>query len=330
MAAYKDYYETLGVPKAATEKEIRSAFRKLAAKHHPDRNPDDPGAEERFKEINEAYTVLSDPEKRTFYDQYGSTSGAPPFGGQPHGGQQPGGQPFGGGFPGGAQGGRVYSNVDPEQFAGFSDFFQTLFGGGAGVSGGFSSGGFSGSFGQGDPFGSVRRSPGPQQPSAEAEYPVDLAEAYQGGESTFTVGGNRVTVTLPPGVRHGQKLRLRGQAPGGGDLLLVVRHKPHPVFALDGDTIRVTVDVPAPIAALGGEVRVATLDGPVEMTLPAGSSSGRVLRLRGQGWPTKGGGRGDELAEVRVTVPADLTDEQREHWEALRGAVEVKEGAAAR
>ena len=316
MAAYKDYYETLGVPKSATEKEIRSAFRKLAAKHHPDRNPDDPSAEDRFKEINEAYTVLSDSEKRAFYDQYGSASGAPPYGGQP----------FGGGFQGGTQGGRVYTNVDPEQFAGFSDFFQTLFGGGAG-----GSGGFSGGFGQGDPFGSVRHAPGqPRQAIAEAEYPVDLLEAYRGGESTFTVGGKRVTVTLPPGVRQGQKLRLRGQAPGGGDLLLKVRHKPHPVFALDGDTIRVTVDVPAPVAALGGTVRVATLDGPVEMTLPAGSSSGRVLRLRGQGWPRKDGGRGDELAEVRVTVPSELTGEQREHWEALRTALEAKEHAAAR
>ena len=313
MAAYKDYYETLGVPRSATDKEIRSAFRKLAAKHHPDRNPDDPQAEERFKEINEAYTVLSDPEKRTFYDQYGSASGPPPFAG---------GQPGGGG--------RVYTNVDPEQFAGFSDFFQGLFGGGMG---GFQdmSGGFSGGFGRSDPFGAERRQTvrQPQQRTAEAEYPVDLLTAYRGGESTFTVGGKRVTVTLPKGVRDGQKLRLRGQAPGGGDLLLVVRHQPHPVFDLDGDTVRVTVEVPAPVAALGGKVRVETLDGPVDMTLPTGSSSGRVLRLRGQGWPKKGGGRGDELAEVRVSVPTSLSDEQREHWEALRALLDEKEHVTA-
>lgn len=311
MAAYKDYYDVLGVPRSASQKEIRGAFRKLAAKHHPDRNPDDPSAEERFKEINEAYTVLSDPEKRKVYDQFGSTSGAPPFAG------------------GGT--GRVYTNVDAEQFAGFSDFFQTLFGGGmGGFSGaGGATHGYGGEgFGRSDPFGGRRA---PQRRSVEAEYPVDLLEAYRGGESTFTVDGNRVTVTLPPGVRDGQKLRLRDQAPGGGDLLLVIRHKPHPVFKLDGDAVRVTVDVPDHTAALGGTIRVPTLDGPVETTLPQGSSSGRVLRLRGKGWPKKEGGRGDELAEIRVTVPTDLSDAQRAHYEALRDAAPgTRERAAAR
>lgn len=305
MAAYKDYYDILGVPKTATEKEIRSAFRKLAAKHHPDRNLDDAGAEERFKEINEAYTALSDPEKRKIYDQFGTTSGQAPYGGH--------------------QGGRVYSHVDPEQASQYSDFFQTLFGGGMGgfvggsadmAGAGFTSGGFS----RGDPFAGSRQTPRRQAKprSVEAEFPVDVQHAYRGGDSTFMVGGKRVTVSVPPGVRDGQKLRLRGQAPGGGDLLLVIRHEEHPVFTVDGDTVRVTVDVPDHTAALGGTVRVETLDGPVEMTLPASSSSGRVLRLRGQGWPKKGGGRGDELAEVRVSVPSQLTEAQRDHYESLR------------
>lgn len=313
MAAYKDYYETLGVPKTATDKEIRSAFRKLAAKHHPDRNPDDPGAEDRFKEVNEAYTVLSDEEKRKVYDQFGTASGPPPFSG--------------------GRGGRVYTNVDSEQFAGFSDFFQHLFGGGmGGYAGGAPdmAGGFTTSYGAGDPFAGGRQpSRAPAARGAEAELPVELMQAYRGGETTFEVGGNRVTVTLPEGVRDGQKLRLRGQAPGGGDLLLVIRHRPHPRFDLDGYTVRVTVDVPDHTAALGGEVRVDTLDGPVEMTLPAGSSSGRVLRLRGKGWPKKGGGRGDELAEIRVTVPAELSTAQRKHYEALQDVAEEKVSSTA-
>ena len=294
MAAFKDYYQILAVPKSATQKDIKTAFRKLAAKHHPDRNPDDPAAEERFKEVNEAYTVLSDEEKRRFYDQYGTTDGRPPF------------------APGGA-GGQVYSNFDPEQMAGFSDFFQSLFG----------FGGFEATSARGaDPFAGARSRPLLQ--SAEAELPIDLLDAYRGGERTITVGSRRIDVTVPRGTRDGGKLRLRGQAPGGGDLILKLRLKPHPTFKLDGDNVRVRVLVPDYRAVLGGSVRVPTLDGDVEMTIPPGTQSGRVLRLRNVGWTKRGGGRGDELAEIVVAIPDAASEDQLELYQRLAEIAEAQ------
>lgn len=302
MASYKDYYQILGVERDASQPEIRAAFRKLAAKHHPDRNPDDAGAEERFKEINEAYTALSDPEKRKIYDQYGATGNVPPFAQQ-------------GGF----------RTVSSEEFAGFSDFFQSLFGGRMGSRGFTVEGGFGDVFGGAAggfrPEGAQPRGAGRRR-GAEATLEVGLEEAYRGGETTFRVDGKGLTVSLPPGVRNGSRLRLRGQAPGGGDLILVVRHARHPVFTVHGDDVRVRVDVPDYRAALGGAVRVPTLDGEVEMTLPEGTTSGRVLRLRGQGWPRKGGGRGDELAEVRVVVPKEPTPEQEALYRELEALAE--------
>ena len=305
MASYKDYYETLGVAKDASQEEIRRAFRKAAAKHHPDRNPDDAGAEERFKEINEAYTALSDPEKRKIYDTYGSTGQVPPgaWGGAgAHG-------------PAGPQGRTVWTNVDPDEFAGFSDFFQSLFGGGFG--------GFSTSTGTSDPFGQMRgghvRSVQPSRPrSVEGDFQIDLQRAFHGGEVPITVDGRRVNVSVPAGVRHGAKLRLRGQAPGGGDLLLAVHLKPSGGLALEGDDVRTVVRIADHTAALGGTAAAPSLAGPIEVTVPAGSSSGRVLRLRGQGWPRKDGSRGDQLVELRVTVPETLSHEQRAAYQRLR------------
>ncbi len=299
MADFKDYYKILGVPRDASQPDIKAAFRKLAAKHHPDRNPDDAGAEERFKDINEAYTALSDPEKRKIYDQFGTTGNVPPFA---------------------QQGG--YRTVSPDEFAGFSDFFQSLFGGAMGGRG------FTVESGFGDLFGDAAQGFGgrtarPRVPrGVQAELEVGLEEAFHGGETTFRVDGKGLTVTLPKGVHDGARLRLRGQAPGGGDLLLVVRHARHPVFSLQGDDVRVRVEVPDYRAALGGAVRVPTLEGQVEMTLPGGTPSGRVLRLRGQGWPRKGGGRGDELAEIRVVVPRAPSSEQRALYRRLEATVE--------
>jgi len=308
MAAYKDYYQVLGIARDASEKDVRRAFRSLAAKHHPDRNRDDPGAEERFKEINEAYTVLSDPEKRKVYDRFGA--GGPPPGGF-----------AGGGFPGGGfrQGGTTYyGNVRPEDAAGFSDFFRSLFGGGVGGAP------FEGGFGE-DAFGPARAAARPR--AVEANLSVELERAFHGGPVSVRVDGKALEVGIPPGVRDGAKLRLRGQAPGGGDLLLVVRHAPHPHWRLDGTTLHVVADVPDHVAVLGGSVRVRTLDGDVDLTIPPGTASGRKLRLRGRGWPLATGARGegtaatargDALAEVRVVVPRAPSEAQREAYRRLR------------
>lgn len=285
MAAYKDYYKVLGVPKTATQKEIRSAFRKLAAKYHPDRNPDDPSAEDKFKEVNEANTVLGDEEKRKFYDQYGTADGQPPFGAD-----------FGG------AGGNPFGNVPPGQAADFSDFFQTLFGGGGFTTSG---GGFAG---QRDPFGGYSQVPRAPR-KVEAELELDLMKAYRGGDTAITVDGRAIDVTIPKGARDGSKLRLRGQAPGGGDLYLVLKLKPSSTFKLQGDNVRVTVDVADYRAVLGGTVKVPTLDGEVDMTLPRNTRAGRVLRLKGQGWRKRDGSRGDELAEIRITTPETPSDE---------------------
>lgn len=292
MSQYKDYYKLLGVDKSASQKEIKSAFRKLAAKHHPDRNPNDPAAEEKFKEINEAYTVLQDEEKRKFYDQYGTTGGQSPFG-------------AGGGFGG---------SVNPEDVAGFSEFFQTLFTGG-----GFSSAG--GGRSSADPFGTFGQQRAPQR--MEANLDIELMQAYHGGETSITVNGRKLDVNIPKGARDGSKLRLRGQAPNGGDLYLILKLKKNAIFKLDGDNVRVVVDVADYTSVLGGSVRVPTLDGDVEMTLPKGTPAGRSLRLKGQGWPKRDGTRGDELAEIRISTPKEPTQEQLELYEKLKALEEA-------
>jgi curved DNA-binding protein len=308
MAAFKDYYQVLGIARDASEKDVRRAFRSLAAKHHPDRNRDDAGAEERFKEINEAYTVLSDPEKRAVYDRVGSA------------GPRAGGFP--GGFPGGQaqRGGTFYTNVRPEDAAGFSDFFRSLFGAGMGDDP-FAGAGYAGGGTVDDPFGPGARRGVARPRTVEATLQVELERAFHGGPVSVRVDGRALEVTLPPGVRDGAKLRLRGQAPGGGDIVLIVRHQAHGRWRLEGDALLVVADVPDHVAVLGGPVRVVTLDGDVDLSVPAGTATGRRLRLRGRGWPIAGGeagARGDAVVEVRVVVPRAPSAEQREAYERLR------------
>ena len=310
MAAYKDYYQTLGVPRTASAKEIRTAYRKLAAKTHPDRNPDDKGAEERFKEIGEAYAVLSDDEKRAFYDQYGSEAAQPGF--------SPGGA---GGFPG--AGGFTGTQFTSTQGGDFSDFFQTLFGGGVG--GGFSQGGFGTQFSTGT---ATPRSFGFQPRPLEAELHVALQDAFHGAVKTISLEGKRLEVTLPQGSRDGSRLRLRGQAPDGGDVLLTLRLTPDDRFRLDGDDVRVVIEVPDYAAVLGGVVRVPTLGGDVEMTLPPHTRAGRAFRLRNRGWPRKGGGRGDQFAEVRITIPENPSEAQTALYRQLEALSREPVGAS--
>ncbi|GEM46592.1 DnaJ C-terminal domain-containing protein [Deinococcus cellulosilyticus] len=302
--AYKDYYDILGVSKTASEDEIKSAYRKLAKKYHPDKNKDDPGAADKFKEIGEAYAVLSDAEKRRYYDQFGATGQVPP-GGYPGGGFNP--QDFQGGAAG----------FDPSQF---SDFFQQLFGmGGMGGRGGSSR---SGGFPFGDMFGGgFQGQPEPQAHNLQASLNISFQEAYTGGPKTIQIDGKRLEINIPPYTRHHQKLRLRGQAPGGGDIILRLDVNPDSTFTLDENDVRVSVAVPVTVAVLGGKWKVPTLKGNVELTIPAGTSSGKTLRLRGLGWKHRDH-TGDQLVTIQIQVPRELSDRERELYqelESLRG-----------
>jgi DnaJ-class molecular chaperone len=322
---YKDYYKILGVPRSATEKEIKAAYRKLARKHHPDVNKNDAKAEARFKEINEANEVLSDPAKRQRYDQLGSDWAS--YG--PRGGGPSSGTGTGGGY-----------TVDfgGEDVGGFSDFFRTIFGGGFGGAGagpggpGRAPGGMGGgSYGG---FEEVFRQQQQQTPlgGQDIETPVELTldEVLRGTTRMLQIGegpgSRKVEVKIPPGVRDGSRVRVAGEggpgARGGpkGDLYLRVKTIPHPLFERKGEDLQVPVTVPLTTAVLGGEVSVPTLDGPIGIKVPPGSRPGRVFRLRNHGLPRleKDGGRGDVLATLGVDLPTQVGDRERELFEELR------------
>lgn len=299
--SYKDYYKLLGVEREAKAEEISKAYKKLARKYHPDLNPGDKQAEEKFKEINEAYEVLKDPEKRKLYDQLGPN--------WQHG-QQFQGEP---GYE------NVHFTFNGKSFdgSGFSDFFETLFGGAA------AGGGRGANFGP-DPFGGFSSRPRRGR-DVEAELPLSLEEASSGGRRTVTLqmpqGPKTLEVNVPAGIREGAKLRLAGQgdpASGGtpGDLFLRVRYLPHPQFKVEGENLHCDVALAPWEAVLGAKVAVPTLEGQVELNIPAGSSSGRKFRLRGKGLGS-GVNRGDLLARVMIKVPAQLSAEERELWQKL-------------
>jgi curved DNA-binding protein len=312
---YKDYYKILGVPKTATAKEIKAAYRKLARKYHPDVNKGDAKSEARFKEINEANEVLSDPDKRKRYDTLGSdwaSYGPPP----------------GQGRPGARGGGRVVDFGD-EDLGGFSEFFRTIFGGGAG-GGGFggarTGGGGSGGGGFEEIFGRARA---PRGADVEGTVDLTLEEVLRGTTRTVSLddeGGTprKIEVKIPAGVGDGQRVRAAGEGAGStgarGDLYLRVRVLPHASFEREGADLRTTVTVPLTTAVLGGETMVPTLDGPIGIKVPPGSRPGRVFRLRGHGLPRleAGGGRGDLLATLGADLPAKLTDRERELFEELK------------
>ncbi|HEV8629006.1 MAG TPA: J domain-containing protein [Thermoanaerobaculia bacterium] len=319
---YKDYYKTLGVERSASQQEIQRAYRKLARKYHPDISKE-PEAENRFKEITEAYEVLKDADKRQKYDQFGQAwkqadrgggVGPPPgweqvvFGG-PGGGRVE--YDFGGFGPGGGFGA-------PGGGSGFSDFFEMLFGQAAGAAGGAGArpGGYRADW--------VRR--GGDQ---EAHIQLTLEEAANGGERSITLtdpqNGTQQTVRvkIPRGIKPGQKIRLAakgGAGAGGGppgDLYLTVDVLPHARFRLDGSDLHTAVPITPWEAALGGTAQLETLDGPVTVRIPAGSPAGRKIRLRGYGYPQAKGGKGDLYAELDVVVPTQLTPRERELFEEL-------------
>jgi curved DNA-binding protein len=293
----RDYYETLGVKRDATEEEVKKAYRKLARQYHPDRNPGDKQAETRFKEVQDAYDVLSDKTKRAQYDQFGFAGPGADFAGA-GAGQGPGSYTF---HFGGGPGGFNAEGMDPQQAA---EIFSQLFGRGGGPGG----------IDVGDLFGGGRRTRGtrnrrpPPAQDVEAEVTIPFLTAAQGGSVDLTVGGHELGIKIPAGVESGQTLRLAGQAPGGGNLLLKLRVEPHPYFRREGKDIILEVPLSLPEAVLGARVDVPTLDGTrLTVKVPPGTSSGSRLRLRGKG--VKGG---DQYIEIKVAVPAPKDERSRE------------------
>jgi curved DNA-binding protein len=321
---FKDYYQTLGVAKTASDKEIKQAYRKLARKHHPDVNPGDKTAESRFKEINEAYEVLGDPDKRKKYDELGANWRMYEQA-QQQGQGFPSGGPFSGGAwninMGGPGGGYrtmtedemhdLFGNEDP-----FSDFFRTFFGGG----------------GPREAGGRARPGRAPRtQKGRDIEHEVELTleEAYHGATRRISIkqGGHArsVDVRIPVGVKDGSRVRAAGEGESGsnggaaGDLYLRVRIRPHPVFERQGSDLQAKVAVAVTTAVLGGEAQVPTMTGSVRLKIPETTQSGQVFRLKGHGMPAVGkpDDRGDLYATVDVQLPRSLTKEQRQLYEGL-------------
>ncbi len=311
----KDFYKVLGVSKDVSEADLKKTYRKLARKHHPDSNPGNAAAEAKFKEISEAYSVLSDPEQRSEYDQI-RAMGA-------------GGARFTAG--GGGNGGfedvfSAFNRGRGAQSADFDDIFSMFNQGGFGQGGSFGSGGF------GSPSGGFRGFGGPQKGAdITARTTLSFATAVK-GETVSLQGedGRPLKVKIPAGVKDGQKIRLRGRgqpSPDGGepgDLVVAVTVRPHRVFSRDGLNLRVTVPVTFTEAALGATIEVPTLGGdPVKLRVAPGTPSGRVLRVKGRGVTTSKGS-GDLLAEVQVVVPSHLDDAAREALERFREAEPVE------
>jgi curved DNA-binding protein len=305
---YKDYYSTLNVPKNASEKDIKHAYRKLARKYHPDMNPDNKEAEERFKELNEAYEVLSDPEKRKLYDQ---------FGGEWSKWQQTGGRPddF---WQRWSAGGQPTGNYSSRGFSGdetFSDFFQQLFGGLGGYGDIFTTG--------------TRRGPSISRRGRDYEQPVEISlqEAYQGAKRLFQIGNQRIEVSIPPGAANGTRVRVAGKgAPGtaggpAGDLFLVIEITPNPVFRRDGADLELDLPVNLYTAILGGEVQIPTPDGRhVFLTIPSQTQNNNKIRLKGKGMPVLGNPseQGNLFAVIQVQLPDHLSSEEIELFKRLQ------------
>jgi curved DNA-binding protein len=318
---FKDYYKTLGVAKTASDKEIKQAFRKLARKLHPDVNPGDKAAEAKFKEVNEAYEVLGDPEKRKKYDELGANWRM-----YEQAGAQGGANPFGGAWNVGGTGRRGVRTMTPEEMEElfgdsnpFSDFFTTFFGGGMGG-------------GQREARGAPRTRQRPGR-DIENEIELPLEDAYHGSTHRLSLRhdghARTVDVRIPAGVVDGSRVRISGEGEHGvggaasGNLYLRVKLAPHPVFELKGRDLYTKVLVPVTTAVLGGEASVMTLSGKAaRLRIPPLTQNGQIFRLKGYGMPSVGkpDDKADLYARIEVQLPAHLTTEEREQWEALRKA----------
>jgi len=319
---FKDYYEILGVGKTASPDEIKKAYRKLARKYHPDLNPGDKLAETRFKEINEAHEVLSDPEKRQKYDSFGQYW------------QQvgQGGPPPGAGV--GVQG------FDFSQYGNFDDFINDLLGRlgerertGRRVYNYRTSTKQPGGFGDFEEIfgGDFDQAPAPD---TEAAITLTLSEAFHGVQKRLQLDGETINVRIPPGAKPGSRIRIKGKGRVSpfshtrGDLYLQIELLPHPFFQFDGDDLVCEVPITPDEAALGAKIKVPTPDGSVTMTVPAGIQSGQSLRLRGKGWPRPKQGRGDQIVKLQLVMPKELSTQERELYEKLRAASSFNPRAA--
>lgn len=308
--AMADPYSTLGVARSASEADIKSAYRKLAKELHPDRNKGKPDASERFSDVTKAYDLLSDKEKRARFDRGEIDAEGNPT------------NPFAGGFGGGGFGGRPggggAQGFRPQDFEGFgtegvdlSDLFDGLFGGG----------GQRRSSGMGGGFSSQRRPPPQKGPDVHYRLTVPFVSAASREDQRITLAdGKTISVKLPAGVDDGTQMRLKGKGkpgPGGnGDGLVIVEIGPHPFYRRDGDHIRMDLPITLDEALNGAKVKCPTADGPVMLTIKPGTNGGTVMRLKGKGWSTKSGGRGDQLVtlEIQMPVDADELSKRLEGW----------------
>jgi DnaJ-class molecular chaperone len=329
---YRDYYASLGVPRGAPSAEIKKAYRKLAREHHPDVNKGDAGAEKRFKEISEAYAVLGDPEKRKAYDTLGANWEAYQHAGAGSG--RPG-NPFAGfqGFGPGGGGVRFEYRGDPEDLAGFSEFFRTFFAGGSPFDTGRAAAPGAtrtrmrtgtieelfGDMGEPELAGNGRRRTARAAPATyEAEAEITLEEVARGTKRHVEVGGRRIEVTIPHGVADRQKIRLSGIGPDGANVYVRIKIAPHPVFTRDGANVSRELPLTLGEALLGAEVPVETLTGKVLLRIPPETQNGRLFRLKGQGLPQfRSADRGDLLVRTKVVLPKGLSDEAKAAAERL-------------
>ena len=300
-----DYYEALGISRNASVDDIKKAYRKLARKYHPDMNPGDAAAEEKFKEISEAYEVLTDPEKKKMYDQFGHAAFGQGQGGF-SGERGPGGARWhwsGSGNPGGDFEGFDFGSSFGEGFGSFSDIFSELFG---------ASGGGRRTY--------TRTSRPGRGENLQYSMQVDFMDAIRGKSATISVntgqGHETLTVTIPAGVNDGSRVRLKGKGGRGtgggppGDLFIITQIAPHSFFRREGDNILIDIPISITEAALGAQVTIPTVDGPTRLTIPPGTQGGQKLRLKGKGAPhLKGGGRGDMFAVVKIAVPKNIPED---------------------
>jgi curved DNA-binding protein len=310
MRNFRNYYDILSVPRDATNDDIKRAYRRLARQYHPDLNPGNKSAEERFKDINEAYDVLADTTKRAQYDRFGQYWNQNGFQGTSPSSRPPGWSDRSTATP---------QEIDFSKFSDFQDFVEQLMGKRGGRS----------STATSEPRSQANRSSEPQSSytsppkgrrDAEARLSIPLEKAYAGGRERIRLeDGRSIEVQMPPGMFTGQRIRLKGQGTAGGDLYLRIDVNPHEFFKLEGTDIVCELPITPAEAVLGGAIEAPTLDGWVKMTLPKGVRSGQRLRLGGKGYPAaEGGARGDQLVQLRIEIPRELSASERELYEKLR------------